>query len=319
MRTALPRRAAWLRLFGLGLLAVLLWQVDLRKTWGILQQADLQRIALSFGISLLLILLKTWRWQVLLRAQSLRYDLRNAYLAFWGSLFIGLLTPGRLGELVKSLHVSRDLGVPSGQAFSSVLADRLFDLGLLVVVGNAALLRIGSADSWFVAPLSILLIFIPMSLFIYQRTFASMLRLGSRLGRVGRRLFADDGWLVEMRRGLLQLSGRAFWGAVALTVLAYAVFFEQCYLLAQAVNLPVGYVPVMYAVALGSLITLVPVSISGMGTRDAAIIAYLGTSGVGADAALSFSLLVFAVFYLGSGVIGAVAWWLKPVQYLKRS
>jgi hypothetical protein len=34
--------------------------------------------------------------------------------------------------------------------------------------------------------------------------------------------------------------------------------------------------------------------------------------GVTAEQALGFSLLVFATFYIGGGLMGAVAWWIKP-------
>jgi len=91
------------------------------------------------------------------------------------------------------------------------------------------------------------------------------------------------------------------------------VTISGLYLLALALGLPIKFVPVSYAIALGSLVTLLPISISGLGTREATIIAYLSTLGISAEAALGFSLLVFATFYLGGGLMGAAAWWLKPV------
>ena len=67
-----------------------------------------------------------------------------------------------------------------------------------------------------------------------------------------------------------------------------------------------GFVTTSYAVALGSLITLLPISISGLGTREAVMIAYLGTAGISSEAALGFSLLVFFTFYICGGLIGLV-------------
>jgi uncharacterized membrane protein YbhN (UPF0104 family) len=83
-------------------------------------------------------------------------------------------------------------------------------------------------------------------------------------------------------------------------------------MLALALDMSLSYIQVSYAVAIGSLVTLLPISISGLGTREAAIIAYLGTAGVSDEQALGFSLLVFATFYVGGGILGAVAWWFKP-------
>ena len=131
------------------------------------------------------------------------------------------------------------------------------------------------------------------------------------------KFFAVDGLLADMRAGLRRLTFKWLVWAVLLTVLAYGIFFGQCYLLAQSLDLDVGFIPIMFAVAYGSLVTLVPISISGLGTREATMIAYLNSAGVNAEAALSFSLLVFVTFYVAGGVIGAVAWWLKPVPFTR--
>ncbi len=85
-------------------------------------------------------------------------------------------------------------------------------------------------------------------------------------------------------------------------------------MIAKSIDLDVAFATTSYAVALGSLTALLPISIAGLGTREAAIVAYLGTHDVSSEAALSFSLLVFVTFYLGGGIIGAVAWWLKPLN-----
>ncbi len=308
------RSISWLNLIGPLLLLLLLWKLDIAALAGVLAAADPLLVALSVALIVPMIIIKTIRWQGIMRSQSIYFATLPALLAYFGSLFIGLLTPGRLGEFVKTLHVSRDCAVSSARAFSSVLVDRLFDLYILLFVGGAAIftLALGEAEIWSLV-VSALLLTIPPGLFLNNRVFAYIQRIGSMLGRRGQRFFAPDGWLAEMRAGIRQLSGADLLLATVLTVLSYAIFFIECYLLALALHLSVGFVEVSYAVAIGSLITLLPISISGLGTREAAIIAYLGTVGITSEQALSFSLLVFATFYLGGGLIGAVAWWFKPV------
>jgi hypothetical protein len=302
-----------MRLAGLALLALLLARFDAAAVYNTIRGVDFAWIAAAVALVVPLIFIKTVRWRVILRANAAAMDLWPALLAYFGSLFIGFLTPGRLGEFVKALHVSRDCGVSSAQAFATVLADRLFDLCALVVVGGAALLAFG-VDTLPALLAAVALLVVPMALFLHARTFAGIQAAGRRMGRFGARFFAEDGWLAEMRRGFLALTGPALLVSVALTALAYGVFFGQCYLLAVALELPVDFGTASYAVALGSLVTLIPVSISGLGTREAAMIAYLEVFAIAAEDALSFSLLVFATFYLGGGLIGAAAWWLKPVE-----
>lgn len=301
------------------LLGGLLTRLDLRQVYEIIHEADLLLVIASVLAVVPLIFIKTIRWQGILRSQSVQFQTWPAFQAYFGSLFVGFLTPGRLGEFVKALHVTHDCGVSSAQAFSSVLGDRLFDLYALLLVGGAALLTLTIGNTEVIALTgSVLLLTLPLVLFLNDTTFGWLQQVGLRTGHLGRRLFATGSWLPKMRLGLRQLTWSSLLVAIALTMLAYAIFFGQCYLLALALKLPVGFAPVSYAVALGSLVTLLPISVSGLGTREAAMIAYLGTVGVPAESALSFSLLVFVTFYVAGGLMGAVAWWMKPVQLPSR-
>ncbi|NJL33436.1 MAG: flippase-like domain-containing protein [Chloroflexaceae bacterium] len=262
------------------------------------------------------------RWcagQLTLRSQGIVYGTRPAVLAYFGSIFIGLLTPGRLGEFVKALHLKQDCAISGGRALSSVFLDRLFDLFMLLAVGALALASasFGTVDGWLALVLLVLALVAPLVLLIHPVSFGWFSRLAQRIvpldhPKVGPKLTKLGGWVVEIRAGLRQLSSSVLLVGVLLTLLAYAIFFGQCYLVALAVGLPVGFVPVSYAVALGSLITLLPVSISGIGTRDASIVAYLGALGVASAQALGFSLLIFVTFYIGGALLGALAWLLKP-------
>ncbi len=309
------RRNTWfLRLLGLVLLVILLTRLDIKQVLIILYQANLSLVGVSvLGIGPL-IFVKTVRWQAILRSQAVQYPTCPAFLSYFGSLFIGFLTPGRLGEFVKAIHVSQDCGVSLAKSFSSVLADRLFDLYALLVVGLAALLSLTAGPVAVVATLvGLAALTLPLVLFLNNITFDWLKQIGSKLGSLGHKLFAPDSWLLEIRWSLRQLTWPRLLLSAGLTIVAYLIFFGQCYLLALALNLPVGFGLVSYAIALGSLVTLLPISISGLGTREATIIAYLSAANISAEAALGFSLLVFATFYLGGGLMGAVAWWLKPI------
>lgn len=315
---ALAQHRAWLgRGLGLALLAFLLWRLELAQVTALLRQTDPWLFTLVIAALLPLIWLKTVRWQVILAGVGLRYALGPAYLAYFGSLFVGLLTPGRLGEFVKATHVQAECGATMPQALTSVLADRLFDLAALLVVGVLALLTLPFFGGRLGLGLGLILAgtLAGSRLLVDRRGFAWLQAFGSRWGRIGRMLLGPQGWLTQVHAGLRQLTRSQLTMAAALTALAYALYFGQCYGLARAMGLGIGFGPATYAVALGSLVTLLPISISGLGTREATIIAYLGAAGVGAEAALGFSLLVFATFYLGSGLLGMVAWWIKPAPW----
>jgi glycosyltransferase 2 family protein len=305
----------WIRLFGLMLLIVLLWRLDTGSALALLGQVAPGLLAAAILLNLPQVFLKAVRWRELLRSHQIHYPLAAATLSYFGSIFIGLLTPGRLGEFVKVFHVNHDCGVPVRRAFSSVLVDRLFDLVALLLFGGAALFSTAHATGSFLTFLySTLILLLPAPVFLNSRLFSELGRLAGRSGAIGRKLFAPESWLVELRTYVLELPPQTILLAVLFTALAYALFFGQCYLLALALHLNITFLQACFAVSLGSLVTLLPLSISGLGTREAALVAYLGTTAVAAEAALGYSLLIFVTSYATVGLMGALAWWIKPVS-----
>lgn len=302
----------WLRLIGIALLIFLLWHVDLPRMAEVLRHAAPALVIIAILLNVPQIFLKAFRWRFLLHSQGIEYGILPASLSYFGSIFIGLLTPGRLGELVKTAHVSQDCKVPKARAFSSVLVDRLFDLYALLILGGAALISQQTGHdsrTLFAFGLTAALLTLPLLLFLSKGGFRWLASRGPR------KFFASEGWLTQLHTSLRELSGAAVFIGVLLTAIAYALFFTQCFLLSQSLGVHASFLQISYAVALGSLITLLPISISGLGTREAAIVAYLKTLGVPAEAGLGFSLLVFLTFYVAGGLIGAIAWYIKPVEW----
>jgi len=314
---SVARRSKWLlRLTGVGLLGVLVWQLDLSTTGDTLRNAHVGMVILAVAMTIPMVLLKTLRWRNFVRCQGANYGLTPAFLAYFGGIFVGLLTPGRLGEFVRALYVQRDCQLPSGKAFSSVLVDRLFDFYALLVMGGIGLwllLRGSPLGTWLGLFGLLLALTVPLLLLVGPTVFYAASHFVSRLTVLGTWREGVIGWLGTFRQGLRAISLRHLLMGVALTLAAYAIFFSQSYILARSVGLPVNFAEVSYAVALGSLVALLPLSISGIGTREAAVVAFMGTMGVEAGAALAFSALFFVTFYIAGGLMGAMAWWIRPL------
>jgi uncharacterized protein (TIRG00374 family) len=304
-----------LRIIGPLLFVVLLATIDPVSVWEVLRQSHPGWLVAAVAATPVMLLIKTARWRAILGAQKIRYPLGTAFLSYYVCLFVGILTPGRLGEFIRALHLVEDRGVDPGRALSSVAADRLFDLYALLFLGTLALGAVAGTGRLAVAA-GIILLILTGSLVALLRSssFGFVQKLGASWGRWTRHLTADDGFLAQLRSGLLDLDGRTVFLAGLLTLLAYGLFFAQCYWLALSLSLPIGILATTAAVALGSLVTLIPVSVAGLGTREAAMVAYLTQQGVTAEGAFGFSVLMFANFYLISSAVGAVLSLFKPVS-----
>jgi uncharacterized membrane protein YbhN (UPF0104 family) len=63
-----------------------------------------------------------------------------------------------------------------------------------------------------------------------------------------------------------------------------------------------------------TLVELIPISVSGIGTRDAAVVFFFSVLGIGSAEAVSFSLiyLIFGTYF--NALVGFIAWLANPAK-----
>ena len=88
-------------------------------------------IILALIINIPHLFIKSFRWNFLLKQQKIFINPIETFMAYLSSLYIGYITPGRLGEFVKVIYLKSNRGISLSKGFSSVLIDRIFDLYLL--------------------------------------------------------------------------------------------------------------------------------------------------------------------------------------------
>jgi uncharacterized protein (TIRG00374 family) len=313
------KKRLWLiRLIGIILLIFVVARVDLSSVASTITKVNLWYLALAIALNIPLIFFKSWRWQSLLKMQDVDYGLRQAFPAYLSGIYLGLVTPGRLGEFSRVLYLTNDKELSLGEAFSSVLVDRLCDIYLLVIVSCFGFITFSPAGE------TILAVIVPLLLIAISILFLSR-RLGKRLtGLVYKvKLFERfrrkiDTSVDQFYWGVERITRRKLVFPLLLTLAAYGIYFSQCYLLVLSLNLPLSFFYVAICMAVASLVALIPISISGIGTRDATLIALFSLQNIAAESALSYSLLVLFTFYICGGVMGAVAWQIKPLRTVQQ-
>jgi len=304
-----------LQLIGPILLALILWQLDVARLGAIMAGVRWPYLAATLLLYPPMVALKVWRWQILLERQGLSYGVWRANLVYHAALFLGYATPGRLGELAKSVYVRRDFGVSLGQGFSSVVVDRLLDLYVvLMTVGVGLTAFTLSRGLTGIALILVLAVTIAPFLLLNRRLGLWAVRNLTRLPPVAKYGERIGGSLESFYQELAGLIDIRLMGPLALTLVSYVVFYGQCYLLAQGLGMEISYGYIAFSIAVANLLSLVPITISGLGTREGVLVLLLGMRGIEPEVAVSYSLLFFLCFNVWGALIGALAWYLEPVE-----
>lgn len=132
-RPSLPRNLGAVLLFAALVLAALLLYGDLQTFGQGLARYDYRYFALALLLASSNYVLRFVRWQYFLSVSEISLPRLESALVF-ASGFVMSVTPGKLGEVFKSLLLSQSRGVPIARSAPIVLAERLTDLVALVML-----------------------------------------------------------------------------------------------------------------------------------------------------------------------------------------
>jgi hypothetical protein len=96
----------------------------------------------------------------------------------------------------------------------------------------------------------------------------------------------------------------------ALAVVAHLVGVVGYWLIAQSLDMALSLPVAGWIRSAMILVTLLPVTIAGLGIREVAALVLLQHYGVGSDVAVAFSMLVFGATVVGIAILGGLieAW-----------
>lgn len=315
----MKQKQLWANLLRIGLslltLFLVLQTVGWQEVWAVLQAADWGLLALAWALFLLGIVIRTFRWRALLHGLGLRPPLLQLlYLYFVGGFFNAFLPTGFGGDVVRVLELAQDTE-SSAAAVGTVLVDRLTGILSLMVMALLALPFTARLQPWVVTVL--LLVsgggLLGGFLLLQGRWLRQLTaRLPGPLSLVG------QGKLAQVYAAITGCGPRAIWLALGLSTVFNLVNVTLTWLCGRAMGIPIGLPFYFVATPLLSLTLLAPISVAGLGVRDAVALALYTSVGVSSDLSAGMSLSIYAVtasaglvggaLYLGRAVAGMLSW-----------
>jgi glycosyltransferase 2 family protein len=284
------------------LTAFVLRKSDPARVFDVAARADLGWIAAACGLVVLDRMLMAYRWWVLLCAldPGTRPPLGTVLRIFFVSTFVGTFLPSVGGDLYRAYSLAR-YDVRGAQAAASVLMDRLLGVLSILAVGAAGLAgaRPIASTTLVVATLaaSIAACGVGFGLVFSERVAALGRAAAARvpIPRV-QRLGGD---LIDAVRRFARSHGELA-AVLALSVAVQIIRTLQAWCLGRSLHMVQG-LPVYFAlVPVILLIMLLPVTINGLGTSQAAFVVLFGQAGSSDADAFALSVLFVALGVVGN-------------------
>ncbi len=308
----------FLRVAGTALLLFFLWRLNLDwgKVWEELLKANLWYVGASILLVVPFIALKAWRWQLILRGLGIQLDFGQAYRVYALGLAAGSFTPGQAGDFIKAWHL-KEQGHPLSTCLLSAILDRLFDLAVLLLLAATGLLVLG-ADFVGALPglLALLIGVIAALVALSVPTIRDrLMQLALRLANPGRKTKGGRPKAKDLQLGNSVLSPQSSVLSQPLTFLltlaGSGLALLRVWLLALALGLQLGPMETIAASSLATVVSLLPISVAGIGARDLALVGILGKLGYSVEKAVSLSSCIL-LLTLVNLVAGYLIWYSRP-------
>lgn len=309
-----------LPVLGLGLFVFLFVKSGPALIWGNIKGAKIACLLVAVVLLVPPLLLKAYKWGVVLKLLGFAMPFFENAKSIAISYFIGSITPARVGDFSRALYSSK-YSIPLTKSFFSVLFDRIFDIGTLLFMGG-----IGAVTFMFLfsIPKSVILSIVASAIIFLAGT---LLIAKKNLAKVLIRPFFY--MMVPQKYQAQLISGfNGFYDSVLmlsknipsmcyLAILTFACWmsaFVSVYFLALALGIKISIFMLFLILPFTTLVEMLPISISGIGTRDAVLILLFSALAIPSSKAVSLSILILLLNYV-LNLLGALLWLKNPFKY----
>lgn len=298
------RDKSWLLkpLVAVGLYAIILYKIDVGALAARLLTTRLEYFAAAVALYILGQFGSSYRWYLLLRPVGLIVPYRRLVGFYFIGMFFNIFLPTIVGgDAVKAVLLARETREPI-RATTAVFMER--DSGLF------ALLTVAMVAAWSAPPVELFGFGLPVLTLVLFGLFVgvNLLIFTAPAYRMADRLVAITP-LARLRPRASSLheailpytrNWRSVAGAIGISFVFQCIVIVVVFLNARALGQSFPMSAIAVFVPLISLAGMIPVSINGLGVRDALYLVLFGRLGATSDVALSLALLYFGVTVFAS-------------------
>jgi hypothetical protein len=304
---------------GILLFIVILTRIDLSSLCAIFLSINLFFLGCALIVNGIAVVVKSLKWKLIVSTLKKEISLSASIRAFLIGFSFSVLTPAKLGDFIRAFYI-RDEQCNLGKALSSVVTDRLVDIVMLFSFAFIGILIFSVVFHREILSVSLLILLAgAIASAVYIVTNKSLL---SWLLRPFFNIFIPH----HHKKTITEYYDDFFLGLSVffndkktfLLVMIVGIFswIPPCvyaYLLALSIGISLDLTFFVIVIPIISLLDLLPISISGIGTRDAALIFLFGFQGIPPETAVAFSLLYLFMSYWLVALIGALFWIKNPI------
>ncbi len=297
-----------------GIILYILLKIDLNKLITILKNANIFYYFLAITMFYLSILIKSYRWKIFLKNININLNLKNAFVIYYLSMFVNSLVPAKLGDVYRGYLLKKKTNKSISLGFGTVFIERVFDLvAMIILLFISAYISFKSkipkeiiySMKWGVVVILILILLI----FIF-------IILNNKINLKNGRL---EGILMNFEKGLKAIKINTLPLIIILSFIGWFIEGLTIYFIFLSLNLNLDVLFGVFSDLASSLLTAIPITPSGLGIVEYALIYILKLKGLDYNSSFAVLILYRSISYLSIVLFGAIMFYIVEGNVLKES
>lgn len=280
--------------------------INVDEVWRQVREANPTLLIAGLATYYLAVLLRAFRWRAMLVRVGVDrrhgYETPGVYSTFEMvvlSLFANCVVPARLGDAYRGYLLKQRSGASFGVGLGTILAERLIDVVVMVLVVVVAGIAVfgthvpGRAEQAFLLGLAVVVIGVIGSIALFFLRDHLETRIPERF----------TGHFRRLNKGIFGILHNPLPFA-AIGVLIWLLDGLRVFLVARALGADLSVQEAIVVSLLSALVTIVPFTPAGLGIVEGFMIWILAQVGVGHDTAAAIALIDRSITYLSLIAIG---------------
>lgn len=306
------------------LLVFLFKQVDEKSLLAVIKNADIGLLLLAAIIYFSAYVFCLFRWEMLLKGAKIHLPLKRVIISFAAGTFFNLFLPSTIGgDLVRSIDLAAHTQRPR-EVVATVLLDRLSGYVGLVIVALLALLfgwklvedKSVLLSVAIITGILVVTLLVLFNRFLYSKinqilhsprpSFSAIVDFKEGQGSpiAGRIRQALKNLHQEMH--IFRHHKKIILNNLILSVLIQVVSPVTFYIIALSLGIKINITYFFVYLPIIGAIILLPISIGGLGLRDATTVFFFSKAGVGKNLAFAMSLINFSFILVYASIGGLI-------------
>lgn len=277
----------------IGLAAYVFQSIDYTETLNRLQAVSTQLICFSFFMLAMQLIVQVKRWSIILLAFGIKIKSRTLHAIYWIGLFWNQLLPSSIGGDIARVAISKVENVSYVDLTFSVLAERVFGLISLFILGFIVLQLADTTSPIFASIQQIAYATALLLLLAAVALWRAAKKPPSFLQHFSLKITKRFPFILQIQKTFLAIIDYRTVVAILLSSVAghifYLVMMVFVFINITAINIDTAFIATMCLVM---LITAIPISLAGWGVRESALVILTAQFGVTAEEATACGILI---------------------------